>query len=165
MKNDSHTATNLVRLVYASEKSPECAIQDLREILETARSHNRGAGITGFLCFSGDRFLQAIEGPPKAVNELYASILKDKRHHRVQLLDYRNVAHREFPQWEMGYAHSLDPHSEVLGAHFGKHAFAPHELTGIEALDLLRILANSTRPGEVPPDRERFEVESSANSA
>ncbi len=148
----------LVRLLYASEKSANCKITSLQEILVIARHHNRGAGITGFLCFTGDRFLQCLEGPPSEVNALYNKIITDPRHSRVHLLDYRDISVREFGSWEMGYAYSLDPRAELLGAQFDRGQFLPHELTGIEALELLRLLSESPNlSDESTPHRERFE--------
>ena len=153
----------LVRLIYASEKSPQCKITSLQEILAVARHHNRGAGITGFLCFTGDRFLQCIEGPPAEVNALFTKIMGDPRHQRVALLDYRDISVRDFSNWEMGYAYSLDPRAEILGAQFEQGQFLPHELTGIEALELLRLLSESPQSSdELAPNRAHFEEANSA---
>lgn len=166
MESTNSISRRLVRLIYASEKSAECKLTSLQEILAIARPHNRSVGISGFLCFGADRFLQCIEGPPAEVNTLYNKILKDPRHQRVQLLDYRDISVREFARWDMGYAFSLDPRAEVLGEQFGANQFLPHELTGIEAFELLRLLADAAKPhAEVThPHRASFD-ETPTNSA
>jgi len=165
MESTNSKPKRLVRLIYASEKSPACKLTSLQEILAVARPHNRSVGISGFLCFGADRFLQCIEGPPAEVNALYHKILKDPRHQRVQMLDYRDISLREFDRWDMGYAFSLDPRSEVLGEQFGASQFLPHELTGIEAFELLRLLADHAVPSEgAYPHRDTFEAPP-ANSA
>ena len=85
----------LVRLLYASRAVDpgQAAIED---ILSQSRISNPTAGITGILCYSGEIFLQAIEGGRMAVSELYGHILKDARHKDVVLLHYEEISERRF---------------------------------------------------------------------
>ena len=50
------------------------------DILTKSRAKNPAAGITGNLIYHADLFLQMLEGPHSAVNELYEKILADNRH-------------------------------------------------------------------------------------
>ena len=50
------------------------------DILTKSRAKNPAAGITGNLIYHADLFLQLLEGPQSAVNELYEKILADNRH-------------------------------------------------------------------------------------
>lgn len=92
----------LCRLIYKSiayEKTLEP--QSLDDILNTALTFNKKAGINGLLILSGDRFLQVLEGPPKFVNELYKNIVNDERHHDVELMHYDTISEASFSEWNM----------------------------------------------------------------
>jgi len=136
-----------VRLVYASLKSPECNLAGMPELLKRARAFNHSEGITGILCFSRDRFLQCLEGPPEAVNALYARILRDPRHCDVMLLDYREIMDRSFGTWSMGYLFELERDDQVLRDFFARGEFDPHLLNGTAAVQFLKRLAHSPHPG------------------
>lgn len=94
--------TDLVRLFYAS-RSVGAAPTHARAILMSASRHNRGAGITGLLVVSSEHFMQALEGPRRAVNDLYARILQDARHYDVTLLHYGSTHLRFWPTWSMAF--------------------------------------------------------------
>ena len=94
----------LVRLLYASRATDEIDDALVASILERSHGYNSEHGITGILCTytEGDVFLQVLEGGRAAVNELYASIVRDPRHRQVTLLDYAEVTERRFASWRMG---------------------------------------------------------------
>ena len=144
------SGTRLVRLIYASDKTQACRLSDMPEMLKRARLHNGAASISGLLCFSRDRFLQCIEGEPEIVNALYARILKDPRHARVTLIDYREVSQRFFGQWSMGYLFELDREAALFQKYFSDGEFFPHLLNGTAALDLLKGLSRTK--GESRPE-------------
>lgn len=90
------------RLIYRST----CAAsflpnEDLRELVEYSAQHNRNAGITGLLLLSGSQFLQVLEGPSVAVNELFGRIIRDPRHHDVQLISFEQIGPTYFDDWNM----------------------------------------------------------------
>jgi hypothetical protein len=156
-KTQKRTHSRLVRLIYASDTNAFTTLEEMRNLLERAREHNREHGLTGFLVFCDNRFLQCLEGAPEEINSLYARILRDPRHGNVTLLDYRDISSRDFPQWDMGYAYALDPASEILGARFERGHFLPHTLDGLDATYLLRMLAAEVLTREQPPLRDAFE--------
>jgi hypothetical protein len=94
----------LVRLLYASRATGEIDDTLVASILERSRGYNTEHGITGILCThtQGNVFLQVLEGGRAAVNELYASIVRDPRHREITLLDYAEVTERRFASWRMG---------------------------------------------------------------
>ncbi|WP_232280820.1 BLUF domain-containing protein [Vibrio sp. 16] len=67
------------------------------------KKNNASVGVTGLLLFSQDYFLQCLEGSRSQVNAIYQHILNDRRHKKVILLEYTEVAEREFGEWSMGY--------------------------------------------------------------
>jgi hypothetical protein len=93
----------LVQLVYVSRPSRALASSDLMAILGTARERNANDGVTGMLCYSGDFFLQILEGERARVCATFQKILRDERHRDVYLLSYTYPERRLFSEWDMGY--------------------------------------------------------------
>ena len=92
----------LVRLMYASRAADSVKPDGLNAILKRSATHNPAAGITGVLCFSGQVFLQVLEGGRSQVSSLYNRITTDPRHHDVVLLSYEEIEERSFAGWAMG---------------------------------------------------------------
>ncbi|PTM40926.1 BLUF domain-containing protein [Bosea sp. 124] len=111
------------RLVYASTFNLgriDSAPVALRDILSASRRNNSRDGITGYLIFDGETFLQILEGPKAAVEATAARIEADKRHRAMSVLGFRPSSDRLFPNWSMaGYLRS-PTHQEV----FARHGFA-----------------------------------------
>ncbi len=91
----------MLQLVYISSPNPSQGRIDTKTILQASRRNNARDGITGLLFSDGFRFLQVLEGPEDAVEKTFARIQKDARHRAVVLLSKRDVAIREFGDWEM----------------------------------------------------------------
>ena len=79
---------NIVRLIYASRLKKKLDHAAVEKIADVSRRNNKKLGVTGALCSSPRGFLQILEGPPEAVNELYNRIVRDPRHADVTLLEY-----------------------------------------------------------------------------
>ena len=73
----------LSTLIYRSRLSPGCCAEALSQIVAQAQARNAALQITGILLFDGDYFLQVLEGPDSAVNQVYASIRRDPRHYNL----------------------------------------------------------------------------------
>ena len=73
---------NLHRLVYYSrnclEGTPEEISAGIRHILETSRTNNRRAAVTGALMFNRTYFAQVLEGPRDAVEATFERIQQDE---------------------------------------------------------------------------------------
>jgi hypothetical protein len=74
---------------------------DLRAIANTAADANLRSGITGLLLFNGFNFLQFIEGDAAAIDDCFARIAIDRRHHGVVRIRDSVIASREFAGWSM----------------------------------------------------------------
>ena len=92
----------LVRLLYASRAAAPGDQDALGQILKQSKHYNPSVGVTGVLCCSGGIFMQALEGSRAAVNTLYAKILRDPRHHDVELLVYEEIVERRFANPKIG---------------------------------------------------------------
>ena len=92
----------LVRLMYASRAIEPVRPETLNAILKKSTQNNPASGVTGVLCFSGDIFLQVLEGGRLQVSKLYNRIAQDPRHTDVALLSYEEIEERSFAGWSMG---------------------------------------------------------------
>ena len=92
----------LVRLMYASRAIEPVRLETLNAILKKSTANNPVSGVTGVLCFSGEIFLQVLEGGRLPVSKLYNRIAQDPRHTDVVLLSYEEIDERSFAGWSMG---------------------------------------------------------------
>jgi len=101
----------LSHLVYVSKASEPMSDEDLAALLEQARTRNARNDVTGMLLYKDGRFIQLLEGHEEHVQKIFDSIQRDERHYDVQLLWFRYVQYREFPDWTMGFQNvdQLDP--------------------------------------------------------
>lgn len=125
-----------VRLIYFSRAAQGTSLQDVQNILETARHFNAEIGVTGKLCFATQYFLQAIEGPRLEINRLYNRILLDKRHQDLVLIGYEEITERLFSGWEMDYAPMTDEINHLISSE--DDAINPEFLSYQKALDYLK---------------------------
>lgn len=102
--------TALHRLIYRSR----CAMDahgEIAGLLEASRAANREAGVTGALLMSSGWFVQALEGPSRAVELTFERICGDLRHREVRLVEYAAIETRSFAEWSMAL---LDAEGSVL---------------------------------------------------
>jgi hypothetical protein len=93
----------MLSIVYVSTARAELADADLQAILDVSRDLNVENSITGLLAYRRGRFMQLFEGPDAAVDDTFARIRRDSRHHRVELLSRAERDARWFPEWSMAY--------------------------------------------------------------
>lgn len=119
-------------------------LQALRDIVTVSSRNNARDGITGYLIFDGDTFLQILEGKQAAVETTYARIAADARHRDPTLLHSGTAAQRSFGNWAMnGYLRS-----EADAAIFARHGVPgtiPPELSGATVMALAQELAAGQR--------------------
>lgn len=135
----------MVRLIYASKLAADCGVEEIRSILKIARLKNREKAITGVLFYNPLYFMQTIEGPREEINRLYGIIMKDKRHHDVQLLQYKEICKREFAEWSMGYISSTEQDQKIINKYSPSVELSPYEMSGEGAAGFLMDLAENNR--------------------
>lgn len=145
----------MVRLIYVSRMTEECDILAIQQILDVSRKRNLVMNITGVLCYDPAYFLQCLEGPRAAVNELYAGIQQDGRHRDVVLLEYCETETRLFDHWSMGFLKSSEIRREVFEKYTGGRKFDPYALSSEQARDLLVEIGATAQDnaGGQPPTR------------
>lgn len=131
----------LVSLIYASEVNGNLGPNDIDSILDSAKKNNAKGRVTGALMFNSNYFLQYLEGPRASVNEIYHHIVKDRRHKNIVILDYKEVAEREFKHWSMGYIPDTIITKSDLVQYSVSDQFEPHKMQGESARRLLRKLS------------------------
>ena len=93
---------SLRQLLYLSDATRCYTRDDLDRLMAFARPRNAERNITGLLFYSAGHFVQLLEGPPAAVDELMSIIEQDDRHRNVRVLLSRPTEARLFEHWEMG---------------------------------------------------------------
>ena len=94
----------IIQLIYTSSANVSFTGQQLAQLLAHARMHNHSLGISGMLVYDDGFFIQVLEGPQDAVDALYQTIGKDRRHGQIRLLLRTQIQSKEFRQWSMGFA-------------------------------------------------------------
>ena len=93
----------MIQVTYVSEKTSN-SDKNLTDIFEISQKNNPEKSITGCLLIGSNSYLQLLEGPTLAVEELYAKIIKDSRHKNVKKLYDQVVEERLFSSWSMKFA-------------------------------------------------------------
>ena len=102
----------ILRLTYISRYNTDNPKGEVTRILTQAQQNNERNGITGALVFNHNYFLQSIEGARPVINELLRKLVKDDRHHALQIIECREVELRHWSKWSMKY---LIPSDENKG--------------------------------------------------
>lgn len=133
---------SLIKVVYVSRNTiqgdDEELSREIDQILNTARSLNQQAGITGALLFNRGLFAQVLEGPMAAVEETFESIQCDQRHADIAMLACEPISERSFDKWSMAYIgnpRSIPPMLLELAAGTG---FDPNLIDGDAVHEALR---------------------------
>ncbi len=93
----------LRQLAFASRARLELRASETSDLIATSRSNNARDDITGVLLYTGDSFLQIIEGRDIAVSALWRRLAVDDRHHSIVSLFDRTERDRGFSGWRAGY--------------------------------------------------------------
>ncbi len=96
------------QLVYISQAVRKMSVEDLHEILRTAKDNNGNIDVTGSLFYNGGWFLQVLEGPLATLNALYKKIEKDPRHKNSRILYNEPAKFRTFTRWSMNMTNLED---------------------------------------------------------
>ena len=132
---------HLMRLIYASKISGSFEMSDIDEILKACHKNNPKIHVTGVLCYSNDYFIQCLEGSRINVNQLYHKILADKRHYDPAILQYQEIAKRDFSEWTMGFIPPPMISGAMVSEFSGVDNFQPYSMSGESCYLLLKALS------------------------
>lgn len=91
----------IASLLYTSTAAADIDSGDVFAIIEASARRNPSRGVTGFLIYDGRAFLQYVEGPQDALDDLLGQLADDRRHGDVRVLHRAENATRLFPKWAM----------------------------------------------------------------
>ncbi|MED5618155.1 BLUF domain-containing protein [Ideonella sp. BN130291] len=86
-------------MIYISRAQPGLEEVELRQLFGEAEVLHRRLDLSGVLAYTGQHFVQAIEGPPGEVTHLLTLIQADQRHSGMRLFCDESPAHRQFGTW------------------------------------------------------------------
>ena len=130
----------LVRLMYASRATETVRPEMLNAILKKSTHNNPAVGVTGVLCFSGEIFLQVLEGGRGPVSKLYNRIAQDPRHQDVVLLSYDEIDERSFAGWAMGQVNMSRLNPALLLKYSEAAVLDPYAVSGKVSMALFNEL-------------------------
>ena len=130
----------LVRLMYASRATETVRPETLNAILKKSTQNNPVSGVTGVLCFSGEIFLQVLEGGRLPVSKLYNRIAQDPRHSDVALLSYEEIDERSFAGWAMGQVNMGRLNPALLLKYSEAAVLDPYAVSGAVSMKLFNEL-------------------------
>ncbi|EMI56580.1 BLUF domain-containing protein [Rhodopirellula sallentina] len=95
----------LNELVYCSVATRVMDADDLRELLDHARSKNSSLGVTGTLLYNDQtrEFIQLLEGDSETLDMLMEKISSDERHTSIDIMYRGRIETRSFEGWSMAY--------------------------------------------------------------
>ncbi|MFM7404603.1 MAG: BLUF domain-containing protein [Erythrobacter sp.] len=96
------------RIIYQSLAAPGMDRAELFRLVYHARVANQARGLSGFLLFSDQRFLQVLEGRTWKLLATFDKIRRDVRHCNVEVLDERSIPEATFEAWRMRCFHEDD---------------------------------------------------------
>ena len=95
--------TRLKQIIYVSEKT-DTSSDSLTDIYDISQKNNLESGISGCLLIGSNSYLQLLEGPDSAVENLYSKIKMDSRHKKVKKLFEQHIEEKSFSSWSMKFA-------------------------------------------------------------
>jgi hypothetical protein len=133
----------LVRCLYASRPTKHLTAEFVDLILLQSGKNNIALGISGMLCFTGDLFIQVLEGGRDEVCELFNDIVRDDRHSNVRLLSFEEIAERRFNRWTMGQVNVENINPDLLLKYSEKAELNPFNCSGKATMALLHELVSA----------------------
>ena len=141
----------LIRLIYASTAQDGVDLNEFKRILLQAQTNNHRRDLTGMLAFNSKIFLQALEGARDQVNELYAKLIRDPRHHSVTMLGYKEIEERHWSSWSMGFAAPNADNRALFLKYSQQSVFNPYGMKAEATEKMLMELAQTTIAMAPPP--------------
>ncbi len=94
----------LARVVYRSHAVRALSPAELHDLACVAQARNSREAVTGLMLYDDKHFFQWLEGPARAVASVMDSIVVDRRHTNVEILDKGVAERRMFAEWSMKLA-------------------------------------------------------------
>jgi hypothetical protein len=129
----------LRQLAFASDAVAGMRAADTSALISALRERHARDGVTGALLYSGDSFLQLVEGSESATAECWRALLADGHHRNPVVLHDARAPSSWFADWRAGYAPETMLAPLLLRWKALAPTLPPHEI------DQLRILLSKTK--------------------
>ncbi|MEH3143849.1 MAG: BLUF domain-containing protein [Methylobacterium frigidaeris] len=142
--------TDTFRIIYKSTAAHPAPVMlgqgHVASILAASRRRNAAAAVSGVLVYTGAGFLQALEGPRPAVQAVFETILVDRRHHTLSVIEMDFVPARRFGGWTMAFLSASAEIDRSLNATGGPALGLIGEAPAVNDLlrDVLMLLVDSS---------------------
>ncbi|MBK1724709.1 phosphate-starvation-inducible PsiE family protein [Thiocystis violacea] len=93
----------MIQITYISSATEPMSTPALLSLLQSCRENNAGRGVTGMLFHCNGTFLQVLEGEERVIDELLDIIEQDPRHTGMQVIQRKEIKHRQYSDWSMGF--------------------------------------------------------------
>ena len=123
--------TRLKQVIYVSRKT-DTSSDSLTDIYDISQKNNSESGISGCLLIGSNSYLQLLEGPDSAVENLYSKIKMDSRHKKVKKLFEQHIEEKLFSSWSMKFA----PFNNI---EWGNKEFDAGKFQNINAVDAVKV--------------------------
>lgn len=106
-------------ITYTSAAKELFSAERLEALLDKSFQANQRWQVTGMLLYNAGTFMQTIEGPPEAIEQLFKNICRDNTHHHlIKVLD-EEIEERHFGEWNMGFIDGAKLENNLVGySHF-----------------------------------------------
>ena len=125
-------------IVYLSAARKLFSDQDLEAILTVSRRNNAINNITGILLYQDGAVMQMIEGDAADVDNLYACLLMDNRHHHVIQVMAGNSDERYFGEWSMAFSQITETQWKEVSGYLN-----PNDISKVGNLKEISTIINS----------------------
>lgn len=142
----------LKSLMYISESNLDCAraASVVATILDVSIMNNGLCGVTGALVYTGDHFIQVLEGEGSTIDGLLSNLETDLRHRSLKVVKTGPLPARRFISWSMGY---VGP-SNFVTRHARRLLDDPSEVEATRATNwLATLLVDTARTSQLAPWR------------
>ncbi|MBA4205253.1 BLUF domain-containing protein [Pannonibacter phragmitetus] len=137
-----HICYRSVAKLSALQPTPE---QGFEAITAAALKANAASGLTGCIIFTGQHFLQVIEGLQDDVEDTFGRISRDTRHTDVRVLSEGPIEAREFPEMAVSCDGGQSLTAEALTEISAVLDFPQHQLHIREIRTLLSVITQTSR--------------------
>jgi hypothetical protein len=130
-------------IVYASSATHELTTAALEALLASAQFFNREHQVTGVLLYSGNHFMQCLEGSPEDVGKAYERVKGSSQHKDIVEYMDGEVAKRSFGSWDMGLAQPAESEFLALStANWVRATQQPASFDSPSGLEMLKVFWN-----------------------
>lgn len=151
----------IYRMIYVSTPVAAPMNEMIQQIASVALERNSAHGITGYLYYHRDLFLQELEGMREDVEAIFNNIRRDTRHRNICQLMGGHASSRVFGEWSMAF-HDGGRDGGLIKRYIGDAS--PDQLGEEAGPELLRFLRDLSlrRAGLMPETPDMTQIGRSA---